>query len=715
MDKSIVTADGGQRKHWIVFGGASLAAYLWMFLSQFTEIWFQKRITNIATYVVFVLVFVVSVIILYHVVPAKAYGTGLDRKISSRQSVMLTLGTAMAGVVILVWAFANAKFCNAGAAAMQWAINWRFAVAFLTIGAISLWRFSAICKQQDAQSPQSKWVALSLGGLALLLICFVAWWAYTPNCLNYTWDYEAYWFSAFAAARGIPLTKIISSVYGHYGILMAPFFALVGGFTPARVALLLSVESVAMIVCFCYVLWYAVKRPLLRALGLFAAFDYFATVSTIEGQMTPHRVLFSVFLMAFAVFFLKNKAKHKKWFFYAGIILGYALAMIGLVWSNDSGLAGIVAWSSFHAYFLLSEHAFSWKDLGRILLVVICAALCVFMAWQTVNVVNVAAYHGKPITFSLFMTPLLPDFNYAKYATSSTIEISPSDAAESFAADSAAVKPSTAAGSTNGYLDMLQLPLARKWTPWFAILLLLFFLIVKGMGHLSICKGQKESSDRTAFAFMTAVLSVLLLLYFFNRTDYYNISIAFFCILILIAMSTQKLIQCAAQDERQTVLHAAIRGAAVVAILTLVGFGSAAVGRMPTQLRKVQNCHETTVMSTFFAEMRAKLPEHARIVGTCSTYYNAGLNTPNEDILWFQWVNYLEHFTGEEFAADTEKSIAVTDSATVDYLNEMCNFATIGSKLYDVPQLIQLNYVNYTDPTPYELSKDFYVYRPKAG
>ncbi|MEG2394766.1 MAG: hypothetical protein RSC36_07020, partial [Ruthenibacterium sp.] len=71
---------------------------------------------------------------------------------------------------------------------------------------------------------------------------------------------------------GIPLTKIISSVYGHYGILMAPFFALVGGFTPARVALLLSVESVAMIVCFCYVLWYAVKRPLLRALGLFAAF-----------------------------------------------------------------------------------------------------------------------------------------------------------------------------------------------------------------------------------------------------------------------------------------------------------------------------------------------------------------------------------------------------------------------------------------------------------
>lgn len=709
----------------ISFGFALLLAVVWAVLSQFMTI----GTSNVSSYLIGVVLFIVSFFILYRFLPSNIFRVQ-SRELTDKAYRLACIGMFVVFVAVLLFAFLQASVISGGQAAMEWGFNGYFIAVFLAGSAllIALFVLQRNNKLRISRKLLNALWWISAAGILL----FVAWWAYIPNSLNYMWDYEAYWFSAFSAARHIPLTADTTSYYGHYGLLMAPFFYLLGGFSPVRVGLLLSLESVVMTLVLCYILYQVCNSFLWRFLGLFALLNYFCTLSTVEGQMTPHRVLFPVFLVGLAVFFLKNKERNTKKFHVICLVLGYGLAALGLVWSTDSGMVGILAWCALHFYVLFTSHRLCMKDILHCVKIISCGILCFIFAWQLTSVLNTAVWKGEPISFELFITPFSAQaFSVGTAAPSesetsatSTVAVSGTGQAEissvpntvSSAASSSV--PSSASSKDNaidepnpdaGYIMGLQLELVRAWTPWGAMLVLFFSFLAKGLSNTCFFNAKPKYDWKNGFAFFTAVLGIFMLIYFFNRVYYYNFFTVYFFVVLLLASAGEMATHGSKQQGGKHHFRKAFynTGAVCLALCLLVTISFSA-GRLPIQVRKIAACQKADTMSVFFQELADRVAdeENFRFVGSSATYCNAALNRTNDEIMWHPWVNEL-HIP--QFPADA--TLIITDEGYWQMLQKVDFFSSLVDNVYYLDDTFTLNYNN----VGYEESKQFFVYKPVSS
>jgi len=133
--------------------------------------------------------------------------------------------------------------------------------------------------------------------LECLSIIICGWGGYKPNVLYDTFNYNAYWLNVVQIYHHIPYDKAKLSFYGHYSLLMLPYFK-IAGLSAVTVAILQSVENIVICIAIIYSVKKITDKESIRICGVIAV-SYFVGASACHyPQGFPHRLVFMALLLA---------------------------------------------------------------------------------------------------------------------------------------------------------------------------------------------------------------------------------------------------------------------------------------------------------------------------------------------------------------------------------------------------------------------------------
>lgn len=239
---------------------------------------------------------------------------------------------------------------------------------------------------------------------ALLVASFL--YVYTPNILNRS-DYTVHHYNAveqtiYNIAFNTPYTVETTGVYGHYPLFFWPFLRVLGH-DPRVVSALLALANVLASFLFYRIVCHITASSALQALACFAWGARFVANQDTYAATFPTRLLMPMLVLLYALHGLTAPKRPKRF-----LLRGYALCGAAVLYSTDSGLPALVAFSGCVLMQSCKEHgAFSgrmWRTLGA------CIVGCVGAVAGMVAVINL--YNllcGGPLVLRACFFPLLDD------------------------------------------------------------------------------------------------------------------------------------------------------------------------------------------------------------------------------------------------------------------------------------------------------------------
>lgn len=230
-----------------------------------------------------------------------------------------------------------------------------------------------------------------------IVICGVG--GYKPNVLYDTYNYTAYWLSVVQVYDRVAYDSSKLSFYGHYPILMLPYFKIVG-LNAVTVALLQSIENIVICIAILYCIRKITDSEWIRICGIIAAAYFVGASACHVPQGFPHRVLFIAIMLAIGCKTTYAKQK-KNWF-----VIGYILSFLSIIWNTETGVVLLVAWSFFvfmHSYFSL----IGWNRNILCITAIVMIPVIFLCSWGFVSVINQWYLGGAHMTLNEFIYPLL--------------------------------------------------------------------------------------------------------------------------------------------------------------------------------------------------------------------------------------------------------------------------------------------------------------------
>lgn len=398
---------------------------------------------------------------------------------------------------------------------------------------------------------------------------------------------NAYYNSIYNVLHGAPYTEYTTSIYGHYGILYRLPMKLLGG-DFADFILLNSILGALCFLAMFLALHVTVQNNLLRFLGTIAmTFPILAMRGGYYWQLWPHRILFMSLMIFFAAVCVRFG-----WLNWFTCILGYLIALAGVLWNTESGLFCAIAWAGF---WILRSLCIHWWRFPKILLQALihltCIVLCFFGACGMVNLYN-GLHGGSANSIREFLFPLMTD----SYMT-----------------------------------DLLRVDLPEFPSAYLPVLFLLFLAAAWGMSYMNLINKHKQYSLTAfllpCFAFFTSVLTLGQMSYFMNRAAYHNLDICHLpAVLLLCLLSEQGMPYIRdfcwkkrAQYESAQIFKAAFSALNVCLLLTLATGTAIQYGYNADLKTQFHNEQELT---DFAANIAANIPKdtYAFGIGTAEIY-----------------------------------------------------------------------------------------------
>ncbi len=228
---------------------------------------------------------------------------------------------------------------------------------------------------------------------------------FTPNSYKEHYSLyhaDAYFNSVYNYMQGAARTELNGSVYGYYGIILAPVVKLLGGSYTAFCAVI-SVLGALCYVCIAYIIMNLVRNVWVKIAGILAVPVYSLCFSySVYRQLIPHRILFATIITAYMVHLIK-RADNK----YG--VLGYVICILAIVWNLETGIVCLVGYTAFWMINVAKNKGFN--NIGFYLWLFVrlmAAAFTVVMSYIFVNVVNYAM-GGQAVTLKMFVFPLMSD------------------------------------------------------------------------------------------------------------------------------------------------------------------------------------------------------------------------------------------------------------------------------------------------------------------
>ncbi len=213
---------------------------------------------------------------------------------------------------------------------------------------------------------------------------------------------SAYIQSIINVCQGVPYDIYTTGIYGHYGLLYAPFVHLLGG-TGTSITLLIAFFGALTTVICAYIIDNIIKNNYLRILTIFSSILTVAAMrQTAYYQLQPHRILFPMLIVALIVFFKKHNFRMTG---LKTLLIGYAVCTLAIIWNTETGIFCAAAFSVSTIIDHWQNHF--WYEKSSLYLYLKCMFSCLvsmLAALLTVNIYNIFC-GGKPI-FRAFFFPM---------------------------------------------------------------------------------------------------------------------------------------------------------------------------------------------------------------------------------------------------------------------------------------------------------------------
>ena len=343
-------------------------------------------------------------------------------------------------------------------------------------------------------------------GACLICVCIVYCFSYYPaSIMEYVSLHHehAYYNSIYNVMHGIPYSDEVTSIYGHYAILLAPILNLARIFGATDVfhifTMCMSLLIALSHLFACYAVYSLVTNRYIRYIGLIALLLIPAALkSSPYYQIYPHRTIIIALFIALMAFHAKHAAKRKR-----VEILGFIFCVLSVVWNTELGICATAAWAGYLIYIaLLRRRQGVGKCCGRIFLYVLGGLGSFAGAYLITNIYNVAT-GGNILGIMDFVFPLF----------SKTYDIE----------------------------NMLSIGLDYGASYWIGRIILFYTFIGFALVRLFSYKDGLGKADYKCAAYLgITVISMGAFAYFINRATYGNQTISYMGVIILLCVLGQK-------------------------------------------------------------------------------------------------------------------------------------------------------------------------------
>lgn len=439
--------------------------------------------------------------------------------------------------------------------------------------------FLAFCSRSEADGKKADWLVWAVYGVLTVLVLYSM---DTPNLFGRSnagdsFHGHAYFNSIYNVYMGLPFAGDLTSIYGHYALLWKLPMKLIGGDFRMFV-FLQAVLSALTHLCAFLVLHQLTKKKVIRILGAIAiTLPILGLRGGYYWQVWPHRMVFPMFLLLYAVWYLKKKKSGWLW-----AALGYGICVLAVVWNTETGMILAVAWAGMHVCRMFcAEHISPGKTILGILLHGIGVAASFLGAWGLVNVYNF--YRSSPAnSIKQFLVPLLSD-SYMVDVLHLEIPLFPCGYMGEIAL--------FLLGVAMGIVGWKCFRKEKEGIPW--TWHLIFFLSVSGLGRL---------------------------VYYMNRPAYHNLDCCHFSAVILLAFFAERGISFQREKQWQSVerhsFHELMRGAlGVMSLLTMLALATGTVLLFSQNSEIKENYHNTEEFDELVESIGEYVPENTFAFG----------------------------------------------------------------------------------------------------
>lgn len=417
---------------------------------------------------------------------------------------------------------------------------------------------------------------------------------YTPNIFGRgEWsDYyhaHAYYNSIYNVHWGMPFTGDTTSIYGHYALLWKLPMKLIGGDFRGFVFLMACVGAITHFCAF-LIIHQLVKSRLIRIVAAIAAS---CAILGMRGgyywQLWPHRLVFPMIVLLYAVWVLKHKKQGWK-----TDVIAYLLCMISVIWNTETGIILAAAWAAMRISMFFSERNIKWKKALAGILLHGVGVVCSFAgAFGVVNLYNMAK--GSPAnTIQEFLMPLLSD----SYMT-----------------------------------DVLQMELPL-FPCGYMVYIVLFFIGVAS-GIVKWRWFRKESSAdmwKTNVVFFLSISALGRLVYYINRPAYHNLDCSYLSAIIIMAYLGEKALVFIKNRQWKnlqgySVYQLVCRSISISCVIALFAISNGTVLLFSQNSYIKENLYNEEEMNQFAETFAAYVPENS---------FGFGINVA-ELYSWLHW------------------------------------------------------------------------------
>jgi hypothetical protein len=489
----------GLTKNILIYGISFLASIAFMMVYWYHPVYYYVRenitVSNIVPYAIFILLFIVCQLV-FQVLLKKTDIEKIINKFDAKITAVCAVLICAVYALLLLLCYireVGSIFDAPSSDYLTYHRNEKLTLLFIA-GMFTVSIFVVMNIKQTKDKVKHSALLYVFAGVMGLIFCYAL---YTPNvCSLYYNCYhaDAYINSVYSAMRGVARSEMNTSVYGYYGILLAPIVMLLGGDTTALFIAVCALSFLAFM-CISYVIINIVHNDLVKILGIASLpFVKCAMGDGIYLQLMPHRILFASYIAAYLLFIIRHKFDEKIIF----RIVGFLICALAVIWNFETGLVILVAYTAYFVVMLLKKYCVKDKMLyigglkqAGALIVTIAAA------WCFTGIVNLCM-GGEFISFKTFIFPLM---------------------------------------NSDYIIGDLLYDYQKDIVAWIFIAATAFLYVSDALRKTNLNPNGGTQTKNDAFMFVIAVLAFGQMTYYINRPAYGNLTIAYFMSVIMVCVA----------------------------------------------------------------------------------------------------------------------------------------------------------------------------------
>jgi len=470
-----------------------IAEVVWAWLWLYTEAtpFTDKQNVELYYYVSSLILAFVMFPIVYHIFHKLGFESLLVYHPRWEKIAFLLTATVLLGLLVLVFCYSPQHFAFDGWPGHTGKYSGYFTVFLMCVAAVYFVK-SGLHRISEEKGD----IRLTGFFLCLAVLAFAS--SYRWNTFTMTYNihhFDAWFHSVYRIMHFQPYSDVNVGVYGHYGILFAPFINLLGGDLRATM-LVVSAMSMATLFCYLYALQKLVKSTTLKILASIGLSYQFLCTDTFYIQNIPMRIMFPAFILAF-MFWRDEKKRDHEWLWR---FCGGCIVVLALVCNIESGIGVMLAYVGADIVLILQGDSLcSPKCWLKMVKKFILCPLFFVLSMLAVDAYNLLA-GGSPLSLKTYLFPLL----------------------------------GTELGGTD-YMDKIYYPISRFPSWWMLVCVLIYGLIAYVLLKTNICGMCMQRDEHDAHIASMAILIAILGAYYMNRSAFWNLAIVMSPAVIAIA------------------------------------------------------------------------------------------------------------------------------------------------------------------------------------